>query len=120
MPGGSYTNLNEGDTLTHEMGHYLGLLHTFSSSSGQCSVDSDDQVDDTPLESTPNYGCSERDTCKNDEGSDPIWSFMDYTKDACMTRFSPGQVCWSQSHSLCSLSSTLFSSFYYALPFFNG
>ena len=93
MPGGSYKNLNEGDTLVHEMGHYLGLLHTFSSKSGTCSDETDDKVDDTPLEASPNYGCSARDSCSNHAGSDPIWSFMDYTRDACMTRFSPGQVC---------------------------
>ena len=91
MPGGSYSGLNLGDTLVHEMGHYLGLLHTFAGNSGSC--DKDDKVDDTPLEATPNYGCSAgRDTCPNDAGLDPIWSFMDYSKDACMNRFSAGQV----------------------------
>ena len=93
MPGGSYSGLNLGDTLVHEMGHYLGLLHTFSSNSGSCDSAKDDKVDDTPLEATPNYGCSTgRDTCPNDAGVDPIWSFMDYSKDACMNRFSAGQV----------------------------
>lgn len=109
MPGGSYSNLNLGDTLVHEMGHYLGLLHTFSSKSGTCSEETDDKVDDTPIEASPNYGCSARDSCSGFSGGDPIWSFMDYTKDACMTRFSPGQVghtLRTAPHFPCSFSSS--------------
>ena len=85
--------LNKGHTVVHEMGHYFGLSHTFSSVKGTCSIDSDDGVDDTPLEANPNYGCTRtRDTCPNDKGFDPTWSFMDYSPDACMSRFSPGQM----------------------------
>lgn len=78
------------------MGHHLGLLHTFSA--GSCSEFSGDHVDDTPLEKSANFGCSElRDTCTSDAGKDPIWSFMDYTPDQCMNRFSFGQVLRMQS-----------------------
>jgi hypothetical protein len=42
MPGGSMRNLNQGDTLVHEMGHYFGLLHTFSK--GSCSESDGDKV----------------------------------------------------------------------------
>lgn len=91
FPGGPMSKYNLGYTAVHEMGHYMGLLHTFSG--GSCTAEGDDGVDDTPLESSPASSCStyKRDTCPNADGYDPIWSFMDYSYDQCMQRFSPGQ-----------------------------
>ena len=82
---------DQGRTLTHEVGHYLGLFHTFQGGcdSGSCYSQSD-LICDTNSESGPHFGCS---TGTSSCGSvDPIENYMDYSDDLCMTKFTPEQV----------------------------
>jgi hypothetical protein len=90
MPGTSTTyagRFDQGETATHEAGHWLNLEHTFY---GKCT-ERGDFVADTPAEKTPTSGCPiGKDTC-DAPGLDPIHNYMDYSFDSCYTEFTPGQ-----------------------------
>lgn len=75
----------QGTTTTHEVGHWLGLLHTFE---GGCDGYGD-YVDDTPA-CTLTRGCNiGQDTCPGDSQGDDVTNFMSY--NSCRIKFTEGQ-----------------------------
>lgn len=72
------------ETWTHEIGHYLGLHHTWgdlsSNACGNVYPDTDDGFSDTPDSKAPNYGCSYVQSCSgNSSYGDQYENFMDYS-----------------------------------------
>ncbi|KAF9472422.1 zincin [Pholiota conissans] len=89
VTGGAREHYNMGRTLTHEIGHWLGLFHTFE---GGCDDGVGDNVADTPPAMSGSDGCPVgRDSCPGG-GPDLINNFMDYSYDECMTSFTKGQM----------------------------
>jgi len=80
---------NKGRTLTHELGHYFGLIHLWGRDNG-CGTD-DDGIVDTPEQERPYSGCKifPQVSC----GSvDMNMNFMDFSNDTCLLFFTNNQV----------------------------
>ena len=84
-----FADYNLGRTTTHEVGHSLGLVHIWGDAN--CG---NDEVDDTPLHNTYNFGCPEEGHLSTCTGTPlEMWmNYMDYTDDRCMYFFTDGQV----------------------------
>jgi hypothetical protein len=82
---------NKGRTATHEVGHWLNLLHIWGddeNSSDNCA--GSDQVSDTPNQGGPNYSCPSAGT-SSCGSADMFMNYMDYVDDNCMNLFTQGQ-----------------------------
>lgn len=86
FPAGTYgAPYDKGRTMTHEVGHMLGLRHIWGD--GGCGVD--DFCADTPESDAANFGCpSGHISCGT---TDQIQNYMDYTDDTCMSMFTQDQ-----------------------------
>lgn len=80
-----------GRTATHEVGHWLNLLHVWGDDMGACT--GDDLVGDTPNQADENYGCPTfpHVSCSNGPNGDMFMNYMDYINDECALMFSLGQ-----------------------------
>jgi hypothetical protein len=104
---------NKGRTLTHELGHFFNLAHTFSGcNEPNCAVYTPsnprgDGVCDTPITDQPRYDCNAADNPPDPAVSGQAISncgflqltmnYMDYVQDACMYMFTAGQAARMQA-----------------------
>ncbi len=92
--------------LVHEMGHYLGVYHTFQNgcTNNDCLSDGDRVCDTPPDQSTVPVPCGQSvNTCSSDvnaadpnnpfttDQNDMYWNYMDYGDVDCYSAFTPGQ-----------------------------
>ncbi|MCS6904053.1 MAG: M43 family zinc metalloprotease [Bacteroidia bacterium] len=88
---------NQGRTLTHEVGHWLGLAHTFQDSCHfNCALEGD-KICDTPPTKGPNYNFPGRqNTClESEDKPDQTRNYMDYGNDAHLDIFTREQKQWA-------------------------
>lgn len=76
---------NKGRTMSHEVGHWLGLRHIWGDAT--CG---DDYCADTPVHHDANYGCPTVVNC-DANGNEMVENYMDYTDDSCMNIFTQNQ-----------------------------
>ena len=92
-PGSGGPPYDLGRTTTHEVGHYLGLYHTFdpqnSCPSASGCYNNGDLICDTNPEFSPNFSPCNKSSCGS---SDPTDNYMDYSDDICMMQFTSEQV----------------------------
>lgn len=87
FPQGVYSaTYNGGRTATHEIGHYLGLIHIFADTEG--CTNGTDYCADTPNHYEANYTCGDYTSCGARE---MVENYMDYTNDGCMNIFTNDQ-----------------------------
>lgn len=91
-PGAPY---NLGRTVTHELGHFYNLDHTFT---GSCATD--DGIADTPNIAGPNYDCPPAGSVNGCVAGQKAltMNYMDYVNDACMYMFTEGQAVVSTAY----------------------
>lgn len=92
--GNLQTPFDGGRTCTHEVGHWLGLDHTWGlAAPGVSNCNDDDGIADTPVQSKANYNCPTFPSisCSNGPNGDMFMNYMDYVNDNCMNMFTQGQ-----------------------------
>jgi hypothetical protein len=97
-----FANIDQGRTLTHEMGHFFEMIHIWGDDGGLCpgSGGKDDGMADTPPQADATYGCPsfpKFDACTNSGTGIMFMNYMDYTDDACMYMFTNDQVTMMRS-----------------------
>jgi len=93
LPAGSFADLNQGKTLTHEAGHYFNLYHIWGDDGDGCT--GTDFVDDTPNQGAHSLGCPsgiKTDSCTATGNGIMYQNYMDYSEDPCLVMFTHGQV----------------------------
>jgi len=84
-------NYNQGKVLTHEIGHWLGLIHIWGDDENNAdNCIGSDYVDDTPNQDLPNYDCTS--SIPKCDTIELYNNYMDYTEDSCKDSFTPGQI----------------------------
>lgn len=97
--GNLYPNYSLGQTFCHEVGHWLGLFHTFQDGCDPLHITAlncdttGDMICDTPVDTVQYDNCVDKNTCENEDGDphDLVHNYMTYYCDSCRNEFTQGQ-----------------------------
>lgn len=81
---------NKGRTMTHEVGHFLGLRHIWGDDADPL-VCATDYCDDTPPAHEDNYACTTPIASCTAGLFEMVENYMDYTNDTCMNIYTVDQ-----------------------------
>jgi PKD repeat protein len=91
---GTSSKFNAGRTLTHEVGHWIGLYHPFEGGCGGSCNSTGDRICDTPPVIASSNGCPKNNnSCNNDNPDelDMVENYLDYSNGNCQNAFTAGQ-----------------------------
>ena len=92
----AYSSMNGINFLSHEIAHYLDLMHIYGPEGSSCeNNDGGDLVNDTPDQYTSTHSCPsfpQTDACTSTYPGIMFMNFMDQTDVSCRNLFTQGQV----------------------------
>lgn len=91
-----FPNIDQGRTLTHEMGHYFEMIHIWGDDGGLCPDNGgkDDGIADTPPQASETYGHPTPpvyDACTKTGAGIMFMNYMDYSDDVALYMFTNDQ-----------------------------